>query len=86
MKDYLNNFDRLSKLIIEVEEKDKLRNFQPPINGSEIMKFFNIPQSKRIGEVKKIITEAILDGKIENDYNSAFELMVQIKKDSLINT
>ena len=77
---YLNNFKKVEKKILEVEEKDKLRNFQPPIKGEEIMKIFNIPPGKEVGVIKNEIKEAILDGKIENNRSAAEKFMLELGK------
>jgi hypothetical protein len=66
--------------LIELEEKDRLRNWQPPIDGEEIMKIFCIKPCKTIGELKKIIREAILDGKIENSHKAAYTLLLEEAK------
>jgi poly(A) polymerase len=63
----------------DVEEKDRLRAFQSPVRGNEIMKICNIPPSKKVGEIKKAIEEAILDGKIANNYDEAFNYLLTIK-------
>jgi len=77
---YLNNFEKVEKKILEVEEKDKLRNFQPPISGEEIMKIFNIPPGREVGIIKNEIKEAILDGKIENNHSAAKKFMLELGK------
>ena len=77
---YLNNFERLSQLMVEVEEKDRLRNFKPPVDGVDIMNFFQITQGCQVGIIKKIIVDAILDGKIENDRDAAMVLLKKIKE------
>lgn len=76
-KKYHNNFKRVREKIIEVEERDRIRNFQPPVSGDEIMTAFSLKPSKEIGIIKDFIKEAILDGKIPNDYDAAFQLMLK---------
>ena len=80
-KKYKNNLKQVRKKIVEVEERDRIRNFQPPITGEIIMKTFGIPPSKTVGEIKEAIKEAILEGEIKNDYDEAFELMLQLGKE-----
>ena len=77
---YLDNFDKLSEKLIVVEEKDKLRNFKPPINGQDIMKEFKTGEGPLIGKVKKEIVDAIINGSISNDKEAAVELMKTIKE------
>jgi tRNA nucleotidyltransferase (CCA-adding enzyme) len=72
---YHNNFKIVRKKIEEVEERDHIRNFQPPVSGEIIMKSFNLKPSKAIGQIKEAIKEAILEGEITNEFDAAFELM-----------
>jgi len=74
---YLNNFKIVRQKIKIVEERDKIRNFQPPISGKFIMRVFNLKPSKEVGILKEKIKDAILDGKIPNEYKSAFELLLK---------
>jgi poly(A) polymerase len=60
-----------------VEEKDRVRNFQPPVTGEDIMRAFGIPPCKLIGDIKTVIKDAILDGKIRNDRAQAWQLMLE---------
>jgi len=83
---YLNNFERVQKKMIELEERDKVRNFQPPISGDEIMTMFNLPASRMIGDIKEQIKEAIMEGDIKNSREEAFQLLMKIAKEKgLIN-
>ncbi|MGC1243792.1 MAG: HD domain-containing protein [Chryseosolibacter sp.] len=75
---FLRNFDLVERKMAEVEEKDHIRNFQPPVTGDEIMKMYSIPPGRIIGEIKEEIKEAILDGKIRNDRDEALALLRQL--------
>ncbi len=72
---YLNNFQRVRNKIKEVEERDHVRNFQPPVGGEEIMQYFNIGPSREIGIIKEAIKEAILEGVIPNEKEAATDFM-----------
>ncbi|MGA7837485.1 MAG: HD domain-containing protein [Ignavibacteriaceae bacterium] len=78
---YLQNYENVMKKVWEVEEKDKLRAFQSPVRGEEIMKVCNLKPSKKVGEIKTAIEDAILDGRIGNNYEEAYEYLLKIKAD-----
>lgn len=78
VKKYQANFVKVEAKIKEVEERDRIMNFQPPISGQEIIEAFNISPSKVIGDIKAEIKEAILEGKIKNNKEEAYKLMVTI--------
>jgi len=76
VKRFLDNFEMVRLRLKEVEEKDRIRYWQPPITGEEIMKIFNIGPSKIVGELKNAIKDGILDGEIENNYDAAYKFML----------
>lgn len=80
VKRYLKRFDEVEQKLKDVEERDALRNWQPPITGEMIMKAFNIPPGKEVGEIKQQIREAILDGKVGNSLEEATSYMMELGK------
>lgn len=78
VKRYLDNFAIVRQKFIEIEEKDKIRNWRPPIDGELIMKTFNLRPSRDVGTIKDAVCDAILDGIIENTYEAAYKKMVEV--------
>lgn len=79
VRQYLNNFDKVEQRMEEVEKKDRLRNWQPPVDGKEIMDALKINPGPVVGKIKKDIEEAILNGDIPNEHDAAFDYMIKIK-------
>jgi len=81
VKKYLNNYEKVMQKVIDVREKDELRAFQSPVHGDEIMKVCNLTPSKKVGEIKSAIEEAILNGTIANNYEEAYQYLLKLKND-----
>jgi len=81
VKRFLQNFDTVEERMREVEEKDKIRNFQPVITGEVIMNTFKVAPGRLVGEIKEALKEAVLEGKIQNEYDQAFDLMVKLGRE-----
>ena len=79
IKKYLSNFERVESKMSDVSERDKMKAFQSPVRGKEIMKILNLEPGKTVGKIKSEIEEAILDGKIENSHDKALEYLMSIK-------
>jgi hypothetical protein len=80
---YLRNYELVMQKIVEVEEKDRMRNWQPPVRGEEIMALCGLPPGKAVGILKKAIEEAILDGRIPNEHGPALAYLLE-EKDRLL--
>lgn len=82
---YLGNYERVMQKVRDVKERDQLREFQSPVRGEEIMQICNLKPSRKVGEIKTAIEDAILDGKIGNNYEEAYKYLMEIKDQFLEN-
>ena len=83
--EYINNFNRVEKMIQDVTLRDEMSNFKIPITGQIIMKEFNLRPGREVGEIKNQIKDAIIDGLIQNNYDDAFKYLVKIKSKKIKN-
>lgn len=85
VSEYLNNYEIVMQKVLDVQDRDQLRAFQSPVSGDVIMQVCNLKPSKKVGEIKRAIEEAILDGKIGNNYQEAYEYLLKIKSEFINN-
>ena len=76
VKRYLRNYETLKERLVAVEESDQLRNWQPPVNGTDIMQTFDLKPSRNVGVIKDALREAVLDGEVKNEFEAAYEYVL----------
>jgi poly(A) polymerase len=81
VKRILKNYERVKQKVQEVEEKDRIRNFEPPVTGEDVMKAFDLPPCKKVGEIKNAVKDAVLEGTIPNDREAAWAYMLEKGKE-----
>ncbi len=79
-KNFLNNFKIVRRKLVDIEEKDRIRNFQPPVDGEEIMRLFNLQPCQQVGALKSALKDAILDGKVPNEHEAALAFVIERAK------
>jgi len=81
VRQFLQNFQLVRSKLKDIEKRDRIRNFQPPIDGLQIMELFHLPPGREVGELKAAIKDAILDGKIPNEYGAAYHYLIKIAQE-----
>lgn len=85
-KNFLHNFQIVRQKLVDIEEKDRVRNFQPPVDGDEIMRLFNLQPCREVGSLKSALKDAVLDGNVANKPLAALEFVMNRAKEMGLNT